>query len=115
MRGGGTQSADFLGFGGGTGRTFGFGSVLGGTFFVPFSSKFPDSGSSLPLNDVRATSIELSKVPLLGLKNNCRQILAIVGFTTGISSNEILNFMIHEQRDNLNGLTLFEYSATFRC
>ena len=68
MRGGGTQSADFLGFGGGTGRTLGLGSVLGGTFFVPDSSKFPDSGSSLPLNDVRATSVELSKAPLLGLE-----------------------------------------------
>ena len=34
MRGGGTQTADFFGFGGGTGRTFGFGRVFGGTFFA---------------------------------------------------------------------------------
>ena len=67
MIGGGTQRADFLGFGGGTGRTFGLGNVFGGTFLLGVSFPFIDSASSLPLNDVRAMSPELSRLPF-GLK-----------------------------------------------
>jgi hypothetical protein len=60
MRGGGTQTADFFGFGGGTGLTFGLGRVFGGTFFESFP--FPvGSESSLPLKDVLAMSVELSR------------------------------------------------------
>jgi len=55
MRGGGTQTADFFGFGGGIGRTFGFGRVFGGIFFGA-----GDSVSSLPLKEVLAVSPELS-------------------------------------------------------
>ena len=70
MRGGGTQTADFFGFGGGTGFTFGFGRVFGGTFSffesIPFwGDEASASDSSLPLKDVLAMSVELSR----GLKS----------------------------------------------
>lgn len=58
MNGGGTQIADFFGFGGGTGLIFGLGNVFGGTFL---------DGVSFPLKDVKETSaLELS-IDVLGL------------------------------------------------